>query len=194
MYTVRRVLPYEYYKYTTHLKALDPEGRVFRFGIQIKDETIDALCNRIEANKDNHILFCVEDTNLEFIGIGHIALEDGMDLALSVLKEYRKQGIGSALISRCLQYCRTHNILTGKIICLNQNTPVKKLCAKHGIKLYNDQGETSGDIILDSPDLTAYINDQVANQRDIADFVIKRSPINLIKNLFSNTISYPTKL
>ena len=189
MHIVRRVLPYEYPKYRTHLKSLDSEGKHLRFGFQVKDETIDSLCDSIEADKENHILFCVEDTSLEFIGIGHVALSSEMDLALSVLKEYRKQGIGSAIIERCIQYCRTHDILKGKILCLSHNTAIKNLCAKHNIIMSSEHGETQGEIKLPNPDLTAYINEQVAVQQDMVDFIIKRNPINLTKKLLSNTIS-----
>ena len=194
MHIVRRVLHYEYPKYRTHLKALDPEGKHLRFGFQVKDETIDALCDGIEADKENHILFCVEDTSLKFIGVGHVALGKDMDLALSVLKEHRKQGMGGALIERCIQYCRTHNILKGKMLCLSHNTAIKNLCARHNIIMSSEHGETQGEIRLPNPDLTAYINEQVAVQQDMVDFIIKRNPINLTNKLLSNTISYHTRL
>ena len=194
MHTVRRVLPYEYPKYRTHLKALDPEAQLLRFGFQIKEESLDAFCDGVEADPDNHVLFCVENSDFEFVGIGHIAFGNDMELAFSVLKEYRGQGMGDALMSRCIQYCRTHNVLKGKMICLSHNTPIKKLCAKHDIVMSSEYGETQGEIELPAPDLTAYINEQIAAQTAIFDFVIKRNPITLTNKLISTTISYPTKL
>jgi GNAT superfamily N-acetyltransferase len=180
---VRRVLPYEYSKYRTHLKALDVESRILRFGFFAKDETIDILCDGIEKRPSEHVLFCIENADLEFVGIGHIALVPEMELAFSVLKDYRRQGIADALMTRCVQYCRTHNILMGKMVCLSTNSAIKSLCRKHGISMENDQGETMGDITLPNPNLTTYINEQLDSQAAILDFVIKRNPINLMTQL-----------
>jgi GNAT superfamily N-acetyltransferase len=180
---VRRVLPYEYPKYRAHLKALDVESRILRFGFFAKDETIDALCDGIEKHPTEHVLFCIENTKLEFVGIGHIALEPEMELAFSVLNEYRRQGFANALMKRCVQYCRTHNILTGKMVCLSTNSAIKGLCRKHGISMENDHGETLGDITLPNPDITTYINEQLSSQAAILDFTIKRNPINLAAHI-----------
>lgn len=174
-------MSFEYAKYRTHLKSLDDESRVLRFGILIKDEVIDNLCDRIEQHKDNHILFCVEDNDLKFIGIGHIALEGGMELALSVLTDYRRRGIGDALISRCIQYCRTHDILKGVMVCLSHNIAIKTLCKKHNVILKSENGETDGLIILDNPNINTYLNESIAVNSAMVDYVIKRSPINWIK-------------
>mgnify|MGYP003344235118 CR=1 FL=1 len=116
MHLVRRVLPYEYFKYRRHLKSLDQENRFLRFGFAANDYAIDHLCDEFEKNPKDHVLFCVEDSNLEFIGVGHIALQDGMELAFSVLKSHQKQGIGDALIKRVVQYCRTRGLLEGKMV------------------------------------------------------------------------------
>lgn len=180
---VRRVLPYEYSKYRTHLKALDAESRILRFGFFAKDETIDILCNGIEKHTSEHVLFCIENSDLEFVGMAHIALVPEMELAFSVLKEYRRQGLANALMTRCIQYCRTHNILTGKMVCLSTNSAIKALCRKHGVTMENDHGETMGDITLPNPNITTYINEQLDSQAAVLDYVIKRNPINLAVNL-----------
>jgi GNAT superfamily N-acetyltransferase len=182
-HVVRRVLPYEYPKYRKHLKSLDLESRILRFGFAVKDETIDSLCNGIEKNYKEHVLFCIENNDLEFVGIGHVVLAPEMELAFSVLNEYRRQGIGDALMTRCIQYCRAYNILTGKMVCLSSNTAIKTLCRKHGISMENDHGETMGDIILPNPNLTTYINEQFAVQFGMLDFTIKRNPINLASRI-----------
>lgn len=175
MHYVRRVLPYEYSKYRKHLKSLDLESRVLRFGFAVKDEVIDTLCDQFEKNPQQHILFCVEDINLEFIGIGHIALQGEMELAFSVLKEYRKQGIGDALIQRAVRYCRTRGILKGQMVCLSTNTAIKKLCVKNGIKMVNDHGETYGTIELSPADLPTIIEEQASAHAAATDYFIKRA-------------------
>ena len=101
-HTVRKLLDYEYSKYREHLKKLDESSRHLRFGYMIKDESIDQLCDDIERDHEHHILFGIENRDLELVAVGHIALDDKMELAFSVLKEYQGQGMGSDLMKRCI--------------------------------------------------------------------------------------------
>lgn len=174
--TVRLVLPHEYGRYRTHLKALDSESKVLRFGVPITNEAIDALCDKIEAEKDKHILFCVENELLEFIAVGHIAVGAEMELAFSVWKRHQKQGLGSALMKRCIQYCRTHNLLMGTMVCLSHNDAIKHLCRKHGIRVINEHGETMANIKLDSPSITTYVAEATDSNLAVIDYVGKRIP------------------
>lgn len=175
MHLVRRVLQYEYPKYRKHLKALDTESRVLRFGFAVKDEAIDRLCDEFEKNPSQHVLFCVEDINLEFVGVGHIALQGEMELAFSVLKTHRNQGIGAALIQRAVRYCRTHGILKGQMVCLSTNTVIKKLCAKNGVKMTTDRSETYGTIELEPADFPTILEEQASAHAAATDFFIKRA-------------------
>lgn len=175
MHTVRRVLPYEYPKYRQHLKALDLESRVLRFGFAVKDEVIDTLCNEFEKNPNKHVLFCVENTNLEFVGVGHIALQGQMELAFSVLKTHRNQGIGAALIQRAVRYCRTRGILKGQMVCLSTNIAIKKLCAKNGVKMTTDHSETYGEIELMPADFPTVLEEQASAHAAARDYFIKRA-------------------
>lgn len=173
-YTVRRVLPHEFPKYRKHLKSLDAVSRNMRFGVTTTDETIDKLCDKFEEDYSNNILFAVEDYNLDFIGIGHISTHGEMELAFSVLKDYQGMGIGSALMARCIQWCRTHNILKGNMVCLSTNTIIKRLCTKHGIKMQTEYGESMAEIELDSPSITTYVNEATATNLGAADYIGKR--------------------
>lgn len=175
-HVVRRVLPHEYSNYRAHLKKLDPESRTLRFAYPATDYHIDKLCDLVEANQDQHILFCIENFNLEFIGVGHIALEgDKMELAFSVLKEYQHQGIGNALMTRCIQWCRTHDYLDGQMVCLSSNSTIKHLCRKHGITMENDHGETTADIHLPAADVTTYVKEVFVRNEAVVDWFAKRS-------------------
>jgi len=172
--TVRRVLPHEYGKYRTHLKSLDADSKVLRFGAPVSDEVLDNLCNGFEAHPDKHILFCIENNNLEFVAVGHIALEGEMELAFSVLKEYQGQGMGNKLMTRCIQYCRTHNILKGCMVCLSTNTVIKHLCTKYGITMENDHGETLADIALPTATPATYIDEATSVNLAVVDYWSKR--------------------
>jgi len=172
--TVRRVLPHEYAKYRAHLKSLDTESKVLRFGYTVSDYILDTLCDKFEANPDKHILFAIENEQLEFIAIGHVALEGEMELAFSVLKEYQGQGMGNLLMKRCIQFCRTRRIRKGCMVCLTTNAAIRHLCKKYGISIHNELGETMADIQLDYPDVTTYIYEQVDSNIGILDYWQKR--------------------
>ncbi len=146
MHLVYRLQPYEYSKYRKHLLRLDDASRYLRFGFLIKDETIEQLCDKFESNPAQHKIFAIEDENLDVIAAGHISLEgDQLELAFSVLKEYQKQGMGSSLMKRCIEWCQNRGIKGGCMVCLSTNTAIKKLAGKHGI-LINQGGETLADI------------------------------------------------
>lgn len=172
---VRRVLSAEYNKYRIHLKELDSDSRYLRFGFKISDEMIDRLCDGFEAEHDKHILFCVEDAELHFIAIGHIVLGNSMELAFSVLKEYQGQGIGDALMKRCIRYCRTHKILKGYMVCLSHNQSIKHLCTKNRIHIHTEHGETEADIEFDEPRISTYINEGLAINSAVVDYMGKRA-------------------
>ena len=106
-----------------------------------------------------------------------------MELAFSVHKEYRGHGIGSMLMKRCIQYCRTHNILKGCMVCLSSNAVIKHLCIKHGIHIHNEQGETLADVELDSPNITTFINEATDRNLAVMDYLGKRiaKPLDLLK-------------
>jgi GNAT superfamily N-acetyltransferase len=172
--TVRQVLPHEYCKYRAHLKALDHCSKTLRFANPLSDDVIDNLCDKWESDYVHNILFCVEDSNLEFIAVAHIAVHEEMELALSVLKEYQGHGLGSSLMKRAIQWCRTHNILKGNMICLSTNQVVKHLCAKHGIHTRSEQGETTANIELDTPSIETFISEAVESNIAAIDYMSKR--------------------
>ena len=174
MSAVRRVLISEYPKYRQHLKSLDADSKYLRFGYVISDEIIDQLCDNFEADADKNILFCVENDDLDFVAIGHIALQDQMELAFSVLKEYQGNGLGNQLFKRVIQWCRTHNQLKGNMVCLSSNRVIKHLCTKYGIRMINDRGETLASIALDHPDITTYFTEAADSNLAVMDYMGKR--------------------
>jgi GNAT superfamily N-acetyltransferase len=179
--TPRRVLPHEYAKYCQHLKRLDLDSKILRFGCAINDEVIDQLCQTIEKNRDNHVLFCIENDNLEFVAVGHIVVGDTMELAFSVLKDYQNQGLGSALMRRCIQWCRTNNILEGEMVCLSTNQAIRHLCNKHGISMVNNAGETMATIHLAPADAGTYISEVINQNLGAIDWLSKRAVLPVFR-------------
>jgi len=175
--TVRKVLAHEYPKYRKHLKALDTASKHLRFGYIIQDEMIDKLCDQWELDHEHNTLFCIENDDLDFIAVGHIAIQDEqMELAFSVLKGYQGQGMGNHLFKRVIQWCRTHQMLKGCMVCLSTNSIIKHLCTKYGIHMTTDHGETLADIELDSPNISTYITEATDSNLAVMDYMGKRMP------------------
>ena len=159
------------------MKALDQDSKVLRFANPVSDDVIDSLCDKWEQDHKHNILFCIENNKLEFVAIGHIAIEEtGMELAFSVLKEEQGNGMGNQLMKRCIQWCRTHGFLKGCMVCLSTNSVIKHLCHKYGISIENDHGETLADIELDSPDITTYWTEATDSNLAVMDYWGKRMP------------------
>jgi GNAT superfamily N-acetyltransferase len=181
---VYRLRPEEYHRYKTHLLALDSDSRYTRFGTIIKDEVIEQLCDRFETNYQQHKIFVIEDENLKVVAAGHIALEDdSTELAYSVLKEYRKQGMGDALMSRTIEWCQNRNIKGGCMVCLSSNTAIKALAKKHGL-LINQGGETMANITIPQATVTSVMHEVIDSNIARADHIGKVQR-NFVRSLYN---------
>jgi GNAT superfamily N-acetyltransferase len=135
---------------------------------------IDKLCSQFETDTDKNILFAVENDDLDFIGVGHIAIQEEMELAFSVLKEHQGKGVGNALMKRVIQWCRTQNKLKGCMVCLSTNAAIRHLCVKYGIAVQNEHGESLAEIELDSPNITTYVSEVTDSNIAVMDYLGKR--------------------
>ena len=152
MHTIYKLEKPEFHRYKLHLLSLDEESKYMRFGYHIKTEQIRDLCNKWRDNSDKHIIFAIENSDLEVVGVAHISLEDQpAELAFSVLKECQGQGMGDALMKRAIEYCQNHGIKTGCMVCLGTNDKIKGLARKHGILVKTEHGDASAEVAIPSP-------------------------------------------
>lgn len=184
---VYQLMPNEYPRYRQHLLKLDDESKFLRFGYHIREEVIQQLCDKFEANARHHIIFVVEDDDLNVIGAGHVSLEnEELELAFSVHKEYQGKGIGSSLMKRCIEWCQNRGIKGGCMVCLTHNTAIKKLAGKHGI-LINEGGETLADIRIPEMTPTSVYNELVDSSLSKVDHLGK------IQKKFARMITLPLR-
>ena len=142
----------EFHRYKLHLLSLDEESRYMRFGYHIKNEQIRDLCNQWREESDKHVIFAIENADLEVVGVAHISLVDNpAELAFSVLKECQGQGMGDALMKRAIEYCQNHKIKHGCMVCLGSNDKIKGLARKHGILVKTEYGDSHGEIEIPDP-------------------------------------------
>jgi RimJ/RimL family protein N-acetyltransferase len=148
---VYRLLPHQYSKYREHLLALDQESKYLRFGHHVKDEILNNLCDTFEKNPNEHKIFVIENEDLAAVAVGHISIVNNeMELAFSVHKEYQGKGMGSSLMARCVEWCQNRNIKKGIMVCLSVNQPIRHLASKHGILIHHE-GETTAEISIPDP-------------------------------------------
>jgi GNAT superfamily N-acetyltransferase len=141
----------------------------------IRDEAIRDMCDAWQYNYRSHTVFAIENAQLEFVAVAHIAKEvNGMELAFSVLDSYQGQGLGNLLMERSLQYCRVKGLLLGNMVCLPHNAAIRHLCTKHGIQLHTEDGETLADVHLPCADYSTFVNEYVDRNMGIVDYWSKR--------------------
>jgi GNAT superfamily N-acetyltransferase len=187
MHTVYKLTHLEYSKYRKHLKSLDSDSRYLRFGHHIKDEMIDTICDRIERSPIKHKIFVIEDDECQIIAAGHIALEEGtVELAFSVLKQYQGQGMGSALMKRCIEWCQNRGIKGGCMVCLARNTAIRKLAHKHGI-LIQEGGEVEAQLTIPSASPASVIAEIAEDNIAMFDHLGKA------QRRFARMLTYPLK-
>lgn len=170
----RRVMPYEYHKYQSHLKNLDVDSRFMRFSQQTSDYVIDEFCNNISKNIDKHVLFAIEDNDFNFVAVGHIALFKSAELAISVLPEYQNKKLGSKLMAKMINYCRLMGIEQGYMTCLPNNYAARKLCINHGIEIKFHDGDCSGKIEFEKPDASLMLDEYNSVANAVCGFFTKR--------------------
>ena len=136
-----------------------------RFGYPIRTDQIRALCKKWQAEADNHIVFAIENEDLEIVGIAHISLQDDpAELAFSVLPECQKQGMGDALMKRAISWCQNHGIKHGCMVCLGSNDKIKSLARKNGILVKTEHGDSHGEIAIPEPTPVSVWTEAVCNQ------------------------------
>lgn len=187
MTVVYRLVPAEYSRYCQHLKKLDTDSRYLRFGYAIKDVMIDQVCERIYQNPLKHKIFVIEDEDCAVIAAAHISLEDDpVELAFSVLKDHQSQGLGSALMSRAVEWCQNRGIEHGCMMCLAHNAAIKKLASNHGILVTRD-GETLADIAIPKINAGSIVHEVVEDNLAMMDHLGKA------QRKFARMLSFPLR-
>jgi RimJ/RimL family protein N-acetyltransferase len=118
--------------YSKHLKSLTQEDKSSRFGHAVSDHAIDQLILRMVYNPDDHEIFTA-DVDGKFVGWGHLAKtdNDSWELAVSVEKEYQRQGIGNKLIQEMLVFAKFHKIEQIYMHCISSNHAIQNLASKN---------------------------------------------------------------
>lgn len=158
---------YKISDYARHLKSLDSEDRYSRFGHPSSDYNIDQLIlNMCYHPKDHELWYARNDEKR--IGWGHMAKNsDGSwELAVSVEKEFQRQGIANQLLTEMLVWAKFHHILEVFMHCIENNKVIQHLATKHELTTKErGDGERTAAIEVPEPSIVE-VSTQLFKEQD----------------------------
>lgn len=162
---------YKISDYSRHLKALDPEDKISRFGYPASDHSIDQLVLNMCYHPTDHELWYARDDG-ERVGWGHMAKNDdgSWEIAVSVTKEFQRQGIGNKLIQEMLAFAKFHHINEVYMHCIEDNRVIQHLANKNDLKTRSSgDGERTAAITVPNPTLLETNTQLFKEQKEIFD-------------------------
>lgn len=118
--------------YLSHLLRLSPESRRGRFGGLVTDSAIIDHWSKISSL--NTVLQGAF-VNGAVVGVGEFRQQPlkwpaTAEIALSVEDLWQRQGVGTALMQRCIDLARNRGIVRLVIFCLNENHVMRKIARR----------------------------------------------------------------
>lgn len=143
---------YKISDYARHLKELDTSDRYSRFGYHASDYNIDQLVLGMCYSPKDHELWYAR-TDAGRVGWGHMAKNsDGSwELAVSVDKQFQRQGIANNLMSEMITWAKFHHISEVYMHCIEDNRVIQHLAKKHELKT-KERGEGERTAAIEVPE------------------------------------------
>ncbi|MEM7089740.1 MAG: GNAT family N-acetyltransferase [Pseudomonadota bacterium] len=115
---------------TDHFASLSPEDLRFRFGSPVSQAWVARyLAGILEA--PGQVLAAWADGNIYALGElrpAHRGPEDACEIAMSVLKPFRNQGVGTALLNTLLEDAMTMGFAYAHLQVIDENRPMRRIC------------------------------------------------------------------
>lgn len=158
---------YKISEYARHLKSLESDDRYSRFGHPASDYNIDQLILQMCYHPKDHELWYARDDDKR-VGWGHMAKNsDGTwELAVSVDKEFQRQGIANQLLTEMLTWAKFHHVPEVYMHCIENNKVIQHLATKHELKLKErGDGERTAAIEVPEPNIVE-VSTQLFKEQD----------------------------
>ena len=178
-------------KIRCHLKELDEEDRLLRFGMFASDLFLDNYINSFDFSRD--FFFGVFNLDLNLVGFAHLAYcfslkapSRDAEFGVSVSATGRGIGIGTALFTRAAIHCRNSNIDILYVHCLSSNTGMMHIAKKAGMLVEKSHGEADAFLRITPGNHASVLKEALEAQAAILDYTIKRSvkqTLNLAKRI-----------
>ena len=175
MITIQHGNIYKISDYARHLKNLTEEDRYSRFGYKASDYNIDQLILNMCYNPKDHELWFARNDE-QRVGWGHMAKnQDGSwELAVSVDKEYQRQGIANDLMTEMLIWAKFHHISEVYMHCIENNKVIQHLATKHELKTKErGDGERTAAIAIPEPSFYESNSQLLKEQAEIVNEITK---------------------
>ena len=189
-HSARRLYKPDLLSFQDHLIRLDAETRYDRYGLQVSD---DYLCHYAElCFKPGSIVYgSFEDNVLR--GAAELRMFDAADqpmrrdaeAAFSVETPWRRQGIGTELMSHVVLAARNRRIGELTIFCLRSNRAMMALARKFETDLTFERNDVTGHLVARAPNAASFFREFVDNTLDLGSAVrdyqtrfMKPSPLN----------------
>lgn len=158
---------YKISEYARHLKSLESDDRYSRFGHPASDYNIDQLILQMCYHPKDHELWYARNDDKR-VGWGHMAKNsDGSwELAVSVDKEFQRQGIANQLLTEMLTWAKFHHIPEVYMHCIENNKVIQHLATKHELTTKErGDGERTAAIEVPEPNLVE-VSTQLFKEQD----------------------------
>lgn len=152
---IRKLNPAEAPDFARHLLRLDPETRRMRFAGIVTDFFIRAYAERRLPEKAVRLAFIHDH---EVRGVAELIPYAGKDLhraefAISLEKPFQGRGIGRALMDELVVLARNRGLTSLGMLCLAENTGMRRLASRLGAAIRTHGGETVGRLEAPLPTL-----------------------------------------
>lgn len=128
-----------------HLLRLSVTDRYLRFCSALSDYAINTYVDNIDLSPTaTEVVFAIYGSADKIVALLHAVPDNngGVEFALSVDEDRRKEGLGDAIFERGLLHCESLGYKRIYMQCLSSNAAIKSMAHKRGMKITTDYGES----------------------------------------------------
>ena len=169
-------------KHTAHLLKLSERDRYFRFGYAAKDEAVEKYVKSINHQTDK--VYGAFNAELEIVGVAHVGLVGkNYELGISILPEYRGQGLGSFLFKRAIDFARMQKAKKLYSYCLGENRSMINMARRENMTVITEFGEAVGSTELPEVTVDVFLEEALSENLALVDLRLKEQVLRLQRGL-----------
>lgn len=148
-----------------HLLSLATRDRYLRFGYAASDSHVIRYVESLDFTRDD--VFGIINRQLELVAVAHLAYAGAgakmnrAEFGVSVLGQYRGQGLGARLYNRAVMHARNAGIGQMYIHALSENTPMLKIARRAGSTIHREGTECEAFLKLPPADFNSRMTEAI---------------------------------